>query len=140
MEHGVFVQERILGMLRNQLRAAPAGPAQRDYGRIDEITIALIPNRLAKFKAPEFLNPKGGMKLSEALDGVVSNTRQFTDFLGSTPDLRGHLLESPPLKAVTNGEYGVMDGYQWILAIAGHTERQAKQIVEVKAHPNFPAN
>jgi hypothetical protein len=60
--------------------------------------------------------------------------------LQSTPDLREHALEAPPLKVVTNGAYLWMDGYQWILAAAAHTERHTKQILEVKANPEFPTH
>jgi hypothetical protein len=35
---------------------------------------------------------------------------------------------------------GPLDGYEWILAAAAHSERHTKQILEVKADPNFPAN
>jgi hypothetical protein len=31
-----------------------------------------------------------------------------------------------------------MDGYEFILFIAAHSERHVKQINEVKADPNFP--
>ena len=31
-----------------------------------------------------------------------------------------------------------LDGYEWILLIAGHSERHTKQMLEVKANPNFP--
>jgi len=31
-----------------------------------------------------------------------------------------------------------MDAYQWILFIAAHSERHTKQLLEVKADPNFP--
>jgi len=31
-----------------------------------------------------------------------------------------------------------LDGYEFILFIAGHSERHTKQIAEVKADPNFP--
>jgi hypothetical protein len=30
-----------------------------------------------------------------------------------------------------------MDGYEWILATGSHIERHTKQILEVKADPNF---
>jgi hypothetical protein len=56
-----------------------------------------------------------------------------------TPDLSQHMRQSPPLKAVSNGEFESMDGYQWALAAGAHTERHAKQILEIKADPNFPA-
>ena len=49
------------------------------------------------------------------------------------------MRESPPLKAITKGALNSMDGYQWLLAAAAHTERHTKQILEVKANPNFPA-
>ena len=46
-------------------------------------------------------------------------------------------MEAPPLRIVTNGEFDTMDGYQWALTAAGHDERHVRQILEVKADPNF---
>jgi hypothetical protein len=60
--------------------------------------------------------------------------------LETTPDLRAHALEAPPLKALSGGEYQWMDGYQWLLAAAAHAERHTKQILEVKAGADFPVN
>jgi hypothetical protein len=37
-----------------------------------------------------------------------------------------------------DGPVGKMDGYEFILFIAAHSERHVKQIDEVKADPNFP--
>jgi hypothetical protein len=37
-----------------------------------------------------------------------------------------------------NPFFGPWDGYQWLLAVASHTTRHTGQILEVKAHPNFP--
>jgi hypothetical protein len=31
-----------------------------------------------------------------------------------------------------------LDGYEWMLLIAAHSERHTKQILEVKADSNFP--
>jgi hypothetical protein len=139
VEHVIFVQERILGPMRDQLVTAPAGPANRNCELVDAMIINQFPNRLSKFPAPEFAHPKGNLKLSEGLDRVVANTGKLADLL-QTPDLRQHVLESPPLKIVSKNEYQVMDGYQWILAAAAHTERHTKQILEVKADPKFPGN
>jgi hypothetical protein len=33
-----------------------------------------------------------------------------------------------------------MDGYEFVLFIAAHSERHTKQILEVKADPNYPKN
>jgi hypothetical protein len=52
--------------------------------------------------------------------------------------LRQYAVESRPLKAISNGAYEVMDGYQWVLAAAAHAERHAKQMLEVIADDDFP--
>jgi len=33
---------------------------------------------------------------------------------------------------------GMLDAYQWILLLSGHTERHTLQILEVKADPKYP--
>jgi hypothetical protein len=139
-EHVVFVQERVLGMLRDQLASAPPAPGDRNLQLVDAVIINQFPNRLAKFPAPEMLHPKGDWAISEALNRVATNNQIFAECLESMPDLRQRVLESPPLKAVSKGEHQVMDGYQWILAASAHTERHTKQILEVKADPKFPTN
>jgi len=136
-EHIAFVQERVLGLLRDQLPAAPPPPG-RDHQAIDRIVIGQFPNRLRKFPAPPALHPTAVSELADALHRVKANTETFRATLAATPDLRRHALESAPLKAITQGEHQFMDGYQWILAASAHTERHTKQMLEVKAHPQFP--
>ena len=136
VEHVIFVQERVLGPMRQQLANAPAAPAGYDYKYVDDAVINRFPNRLAKYSSPH--QPSGDLVLSEALDRVVKNYTHVTEYLESTPDLRRHAIEAAPLKAISNGAYELMDGYQWILAVAAHTERHTKQILEVKGNPDFP--
>jgi hypothetical protein len=50
--------------------------------------------------------------------------------LRNTSDLRDHAVMSPIGKN--------LDAYEWVLYIAAHSERHTKQILEVKADPNFP--
>ncbi len=140
MEHIVFVQERLLGMIRDLIPTAPLAPADRNVQLVDAIIINQFPNRLAKFPSPEALHPKGDWTLSEARHRVAANAGKLVACLDSVPDLRWHVLESPPLRAVSKGEHVLMDGYQWILAASAHTERHAKQILEVRADPGFPAS
>src|SRR5229473_1113247 len=47
----------------------------------------------------------------------------------ATTGLRDHVMDSP---------LGKLDGYEFVLFIAAHSERHTKQINEVKADPNFP--
>lgn len=60
-------------------------------------------------------------------------------FVASAGGLREHVLEAPPLRIVTNGAFDTMDGYQWALTLAAHDERHVRQILELKADPNYPA-
>jgi len=94
------------------------------------------------------------------LDGVPKRTRRFTSLQETRParrwtdfaqlvrrfeiarerslrfaavtqsDLRGRFFAHPDL--------GELDCYQWLLFLAAHSERHARQAEEVIAHPNFP--
>src|SRR5260370_40637165 len=44
VEHIIFLQERVLGPLRDQLAAAPALPADRDRELVDAIVLNQFPN------------------------------------------------------------------------------------------------
>ena len=136
VDHVVVVQERVLGPIREQLASALPIPAGYDYKRVDNLVIHHFPDRLIKFKSPEFVNPSG-LAPSESLHRFAKNCALLTELL-DTPGLREHAVEAAPLKGVSNGEYGLMDGYQWLLAAAAHTERHTKQILEVIADARFP--
>lgn len=139
LEHMVMAQERILGPLREQLAQAPAPPVDRDYQHVDAIVLDKIPDRSVKAKAPGFMQPTGSWTLPATLDRLFKNYQRLAEFVESTSDLREHVLESPPLKIVTNGAFQTMDGYQWALTVAAHDERHVRQILELKMHPNYPA-
>ena len=136
VEHIIIVQERVLGPLRDKLNEAPIEPAHPDYKQVDDIIIYQIPNRLTKFPSPA--QPVGDLARSQALEGLLTNYARLNEYLETTPGLRNRSVESLPLKAVSNGAYDSMDGYQWILAVAAHTERHTKQILEVMADRKFP--
>ena len=137
LDHIVIVQERVLGPILDQLANAPAPPANRDFDAVDAIVINNFSTRLNKFPAPEFVRPADQIVPAELLQRLTTNCELLLERLDS-PGLRQHAVEAAPLKAVSKGAYDLMDGYQWILAAAAHTERHAKQMLEVKAELNFP--
>jgi len=139
LEHIVWVQEFIIGRIQKELPAWPPSP-QRDCAEVDAIVMHQFPGRLKKFKGPDVLMPAGRWSPGEALDRLLANTSTLAELLESTPGLRSHATDSPPLRAVTQGRHEVMDGYQWILTAGSHTERHVKQMLEVKAHAGFPRN
>ena len=136
--HIVTVQEFVLGPVLGQIANAPAPPAGVDSKAVDAIVIHQFPTRLAKFSAPESVHPREMAPPREALERLVANGARFQQCLAATPGLREHAVPAPPLKAVSNGAFEVMDGYQWILAAAAHTERHAMQMLEVMADKDYP--
>ncbi len=139
VEHIVITQEVILGPIRKQLASAPAPPAERGYREVDDLIVAKLPDRSKKFQAPEVLKPTGSWTESAALDRLRKDTAGLIEYLQTTPDLRQHSIPAPPLEAVSGGQYKLMDGYEWLLTAAAHTERHTKQLLEVKADQHFPA-
>jgi hypothetical protein len=137
VEHMVLAQELILGPIHEQLSKAPA-PSEPNTKAVDDAVINLVPDRTAKFQAPDVLQPSGRWKPSVSMERLRKNYAQLTTILETTSDLREHAIEALPLKAVSKGAYDSMDGYQWVLAAAAHTARHTKQILEVRAAPSFP--
>jgi hypothetical protein len=139
LEHMVIVHQRVLTRVLEQLPQAPAPAPDRDSQLLDAIVIEKIPDRTIKAKAPDFIQPTGAMPVVAALDTIFRNHDRLLVILESTPDLREHILESPPLRVVTSGAYETMDGYQWVLTAAAHDERHVRQILELKEDRNYPA-
>jgi hypothetical protein len=139
LEHVVIVQERVLGAILEQLEFAPAPAADVDPKVVDAIVINQFPTRLNKFKAPEAVRPAQTIVPLEFIERLKANFAQMGNCLETKPGLRQHAVEAAPLKAITSGAYTHMDGYQWVLAAAAHTERHAKQMLEVRADPAYPA-
>lgn len=138
LEHMVIVQERVLGPVREQLAQAPAPPADRDNQQVDRIVFERIPDRSLKAKAPEHIQPTGQWAPLDAMERLSRNYQRLAEFVESTPDLREHILESPPLRFMTNGAYQTMDGYQFALTVAAHDERHVRQMLDVQADPSYP--
>jgi hypothetical protein len=138
LDHIVAVQERVLGPILNQLAEAPPPPEGWNYQAADSIIIHQFGTRLGRYSAPEFVLPQGSTAPAELLRRLSANYARFAQILETTPGLRQHAIDSPPLKAISQGAFPVADGYQWILAAAAHTERHAKQMIEVMADPSYP--
>ena len=131
-EHIAAAEDMIRG-LAEQVMKSPAVPARdaAEVKKIDDLVLAAVPDRSHKAQAPEPLRPTNRFGSPQEAQKHFAQTRaQTEEFLKNTPDLRAHLGDSP---------LGKLDGYQWVLLIAAHSERHTKQILEVKADANFPA-
>jgi hypothetical protein len=131
MEHIAAAEDYIRGMVTEKVMTAPPRPAGEDPGAIDEMVMKMIPDRSVKRQAPEPLVPGNRFGSPEgSLKHFLEARATTEDFLKKTPDLREHAVDSPLGKK--------LDAYEWLLFISAHSERHTKQILEVKADPNFP--
>jgi hypothetical protein len=132
MEHIAAAEDFIRGALKEKVMMAPAGEPGRDVKKTDEAVMAMVPDRTNKVQAPEPLVPTNRFGSPEgSVKHFVESRATTEEFLKSTTGLRDHVTDSP---------MGKLDGYEFVLLIAAHSERHTKQINEVKADPNFPKN
>jgi DinB superfamily len=132
VEHLAVAEQTVTENVLSQLGKAPPPAADRDPKAVDMRILTQVPDRSTKFQAPPQLLPTGRWAPTAALEHFLTSRSQTAEILSSTHDLRGHVVNHPAL--------GPLDGYQWILVVAAHSERHTKQILEVKADPHFPAN
>jgi hypothetical protein len=130
LEHIVLVEDSLLQNVTDKVMKGPAGAADRDTAKIDAMVLAMIPDRSHKAQAPPPVIPTDRWTPADALDHFLKIRAKTIAFLDSTPDLRAHASDSPI------GQQ--LDGYEWLLFIAAHSQRHTKQMLEVKADPNFP--
>ena len=132
MEHVALVEDLFTNNIREQLLKAPVTTAANNAKQLDATVVAKSTDRTTKYRAPDPVAPTGRWNAQASLDHFAASRQQTVSYLKSTPDLRAHI--------VTHPAFGPLDGYEWVLAIAAHTERHTKQILEVKADPGFPRN
>jgi DinB superfamily len=130
MEHIAAAEDFIRGVDQEKVMTAPAGEPGRDVKKTDDGVLAMVPDRTNKVQAPEPLVPTNRFGSPEgSIKHFVESRAATEEFLRTTTGLRDHVLDSP---------MGKLDGYEFVLLIAAHSERHTKQINEVKADPNFP--
>jgi uncharacterized damage-inducible protein DinB len=131
VEHIAAAEDYLMGMVTSQVMKAPARPAGDDVKAIDDMVVTKVPDRSRKAQAPEPLKPTNRFGSPQASLKHFTDARAQTEvFLKTHDDLRDHAIDSPMGKK--------LDGYEWVLFVAGHSERHTKQINEVKARSEFP--
>lgn len=131
LEHITLAEDFLYENGAQKALKGAAGAADRDYKKMDAAILTMVPDRTTKRQAPDMLVPTGRWSPAETLDHFQKSRARNIEFLKDTPDLRGHVGDSP---------FGPTDSFEWLLFIGAHSERHTKQILEVKADPNFPKN
>jgi uncharacterized damage-inducible protein DinB len=130
LEHIALAEDFLFQNITEKIMKSPVGAADRDTAKADAMVLAMIPDRSHKAQAPPPLVPTGRWSPAETLAHFQKSRAQTIAFLQSTPDLREHVADSPLGQP--------LDAYEWLLFVAAHSDRHTKQILEVKADPNFP--
>jgi hypothetical protein len=132
-EHIAAAEDLLMKRLQDEAMKAPPRSGSEDVKAIDAFVLQAIPDRSHKAQAPEPLKPNNRFgSPKDSLKHFTDSRAKTIAFLKKTNDLRQHATDSPLGKK--------LDGYEWLLFIAAHSERHTKQIEEVKADPNFPKN
>jgi DinB superfamily len=138
VQHLVLAEPFIFDLQQKTVKAPPATAEQLAAVKgKEEMIRKVIPDRTKKAQAPEPLQPTGPAAQGAKMGSQAETIAAFRERRGKTidyasktkDDLRGHVTESP---------LGPLDGYQWLVFIAAHSERHLAQIKEVKADPKFP--
>jgi hypothetical protein len=106
-------------------------PDDGNFQESDVVLFDKVVDRSAKIQAPERVHPTG-KSLAASLERLATTRAKITELIRSAPDghFRQHSMHHPV--------FGPMDGHQWLVATAGHCLRHTRQIIEMKAAPNFP--
>jgi len=126
VEHVALVEARVVGAIK-KLSAGPPTAADilASCAGKDEMIERDIPARLTRFTAPEPVRPTGRYTQPAELLAFFTSTRDATlEYARTTAD---------PVRQIAFPHlyFGPLDGYQWLLLMASHTERHLNQLLEV---------
>lgn len=130
-EHITVSETTILQLVTDKIMKAPSVP--RDPNAMsDEKLLAALLDRTSKAQAPEMLKPTNRWATRDALtkEFIAARDKTAAYVTVTTDDLHGHAAPHPAFK--------MLDGYQWMLLLSGHSARHTAQINEVKESPGYP--
>ncbi len=131
IEHLTTVESRVLQRVEDAVAKGPDHTKRSAKEGNEQDLMADVAGRITRFKAPEFLEPKGQSSREELLSNFEANRKRTREFAESTQaDLRRHFFPHPV--------FGELDCYQWLLMTASHCDRHRAQSEEVMASPGFP--
>lgn len=136
VEHLVLAEKFLFDILKETLDKSKPLPDEQplpDPEPMDRMILRQVADRSQKAKAPEQLIPKDRFSNRDEAQLEFAKRRENTmEFVRNTKlDLRRYRLQGPA---------GPIDAHQWLLMMAAHTERHAKQIEEIKSHELYPKN
>ena len=131
-EHLAIFEDTFRSMVQDQLLRSPAASEKSAAARqMDPMLGPGVRDRSQRTKTAPFLEPTGKFAdVGRAAAKFEESRKETVDYARNTNDpLRVHFAPAPT---------GELDGYQWLLVIAAHTDRHTAQIEEIKKHAKYP--
>jgi hypothetical protein len=126
-EHTTVVLQSIAKLLTRKLLSLPLPPRESAPRISDDQIVRLMFDRSKRRDAPAPMNPTGRFADLAATVAAFTQARDQLDAFvrGTEADLRAYGAPHPIL--------GTLDGVQWLLFAAAHTERHTRQLQEARA-------
>jgi uncharacterized damage-inducible protein DinB len=129
VEHLAIVEGFILIRIDATLKSPQS--QQSAWQDRDNDLIAATRSRETRVQAPERALPTGQLPHDELFRKFEANRNRIIEFVATTDAPLRKMCSPHPV-------FGDIDCYQWLLAVAAHSERHHAQILEVVADRNFP--
>jgi DinB superfamily len=131
VEHLALSEKNLFDMAMGTLKEK-ADPSRRNQLKMDDAAVKkFITDRSFRVKTREGFIPTGEFGDAKQTFAVFNERREaLIKYVKETKDdLRNHFAEFP---------FGLLDTYQLLLFLSGHTKRHTLQIEELKSNPGFP--
>lgn len=132
LEHIYLTEVALFEMVQTVLEQEATDEERGRIETTDEEILRNIVDRTARFKAPEMLHPVNTFNNAEnAIEAITENRQVIFEIMEkySIDEMRSKVADAP---------FGIIDGYQYLLFIAGHANRHSLQIDEIMASEEFP--
>ena len=131
MEHIAISEKNLMGMVYMSLETAADPTRKLEIVMTDEQILGLITSREQRVKTRKEFEPTNSLgDFEDMLKTFKQRRKASMKFLKTTEaKLRNHYVEFP---------FGVIDAYQVILFMSGHTTRHTNQIKEILENDSFP--
>ena len=131
IEHIAVSEAFIFSVVDNLLKQPANADKKAEIKFTEEMLKTALLDRTKKGQAPEPLKPTGKFKTADDAVAAFTKAREANiRFLDTTKEpLRDHLMPHP--------FFGMLDAYQWMILLSGHTKRHTLQIEEIIAAKSY---
>ena len=131
IEHLALSEKNLFDWAMGTLKAETDPAKRSELKKTDEDVKKMMTDRSVRVKTREGFIPTGQFGDARQTMKVFDERREaLIKYVKETKnDLRNHFAET---------RFGLLDTYQLLLFLSGHTRRHTLQIEELKANPGFP--